>query len=379
MALCSHIIQKSGITINHKAILPKPNDPLPKYSYFAIHFLKGFILNNRSKLRRLVALAFILLLPISVSAGLVSAINSMFSRSASAENLTPEKGLQNMALLIAMSNTSAGEPSNKSINVDNDALVPEVAPSGQSGSHKPTSDQISVYVVHEGDTLSQIAEMFNVTVNTIKWGNDLKSNTLKVGETLVILPVSGVRHIVIKGDTVDSIAKKYKGDKNEILAYNNLKDGQKLEVGALVIVPDGEVMPEVVSNTSSVVRTTSSSSGLKEYAGYYLRPIVGGMKTQGIHGYNAIDIAAPVGTSILASADGEVIISRAGGWNGGYGNYIVIKHANGTQTLYSHNNQNYVSAGDKVKQGDVIGTVGKTGKVTGAHLHFEIRGAKNPF
>ncbi len=321
-----------------------------------------------------------LVLPISVSAGLVGAIANMFSRNVSAENVLPAKNIQNMALLVAVA-TPLSEGLPEPINVEGDALVAEVGPSGTKSSQnaKPTSDQISVYVVHEGDTLSQIAEMFNVTVNTIKWGNDLKSNTLKVGETLVILPISGVRHTVEKGDTIDSLAKKYKGDKEEIIAYNNLSSDQKLEIGSVVIIPDGEVVPIVTSSVSSGSKAVSSGSGLKEYVGYYLRPIVGGRKSQGIHGYNAVDIAAPVGTPIMASADGEVIISRTGGWNGGYGNYIVIKHSNGTQTLYSHNNANYVSAGDTVKQGEVIGTVGKTGKVTGAHLHFEIRGAKNPF
>jgi murein DD-endopeptidase MepM/ murein hydrolase activator NlpD len=110
-----------------------------------------------------------------------------------------------------------------------------------------------------------------------------------------------------------------------------------------------------------------------------MRPVAGGKKTQGIHGYNGIDIGAPVGTPIYASADGEVIISRSGGWNGGYGNYVVIRHSNGTQTLYSHNSKNAVAVGDTVKQGDIIGFIGATGKATGPHLHFEIRGAKNPF
>jgi LysM repeat protein len=335
---------------------------------------------NKISFKKTVVILLALVLPISVSAGLVGAIANIFSRNVSAENIPAEKNIQNMALLVAVA-TPLSEGLSEPVNVEGNALVAEVGPSGTKSSpnSKPTSDQISVYVVHEGDTLSQIAEMFNVTVNTIKWGNDLKSNTLRVGETLVILPISGVRHTVVKGDTIDSLAKKYKGDKEEIIAYNNLKSSQTLEIGSIVIIPDGEVVPIVTSSISSGSNTVSSGSGLKEYVGYYLRPIVGGRKSQGIHGYNAIDIAAPVGTPIMASADGEVIISRTGGWNGGYGNYIVIKHANGTQTLYSHNNVNYVSAGDKVKQGEVIGTVGATGKVTGAHLHFEIRGAKNPF
>lgn len=330
--------------------------------------------------RRILLALLVLLLPISVYAGPVGDFFSSIFDSSSKETALSSKNIQNMSLLVA----AIIPPSNGSSHipiVEGNALVPESGPSGtapESVAHKPTSDQISIYVVREGDTLSQIAEMFNVTVNTIKWGNDLSSNTLKVGETLVILPISGVRHTVVKGDTIESLAKKYKGDVDEIIAYNNVQKGQPLEIGSEIIIPDGEVIPppSVYSGSAPLKPGTSS---LKEYAGYYMRPIVGGRKSQGLHGYNAIDIAAPVGTPILASADGEVIISRSGGWNGGYGNYVVIRHENGTQTLYSHNSTNNVSVGDSVKQGDIIGFVGKTGKVTGAHLHFEIRGAKNPF
>ena len=111
-------------------------------------------------------------------------------------------------------------------------------------------------------------------------------------------------------------------------------------------------------------------------SGYYIRPIVGGRRSQGLHGRNAVDFAAPTGTPILASAAGTVVFS---GRNGGYGNLIVIEHNNGTQTAYAHNSKNLVKQGDVVEQGDIIGRVGSTGKSTGPHVHFEIRGAKNPF
>jgi len=321
----------------------------------------------------------VLLLPISVSAGLVGALSSMFFGNSGKENLLTNKNIQNMTLLVAVATPLTNGQDFNIPTVENNALVSNVGPSGIVSDplvSKPTSDQISIYVVRAGDTLSQIAEMFDVTVNTIKWGNDLSSNTLKEGDTLVILPISGVKHVVVKGDTLASIAKKYKGDAEEIIAYNNLSKRASLSVGSIIIVPDGEVL---ASSPRSITSGPRSSSSLKEYAGFYMRPIVGGKKTQGIHGYNGVDLAAPVGTPILASADGEVIISRGGGWNGGYGNYIVIKHKNGTQTLYSHNSRNTVSVGDSVKQGDVIGFIGTSGKVTGAHVHFEIRGAKNPF
>ncbi len=312
-----------------------------------------------------------LLLPISVSAGLFS----LLWGGSDDTNLFPDKNIQNMALLVAVA-TPLGSDISPALEVEDDALVSNIGPTGatpETSTHKATSDQISIYVVREGDTLSQIAEMFNVTVNTIKWGNDLSSNILRVGDTLVILPITGVKHTVVKGDTLSSVAKKYKGDIGEIAAYNDLQKGQSLTVDSVVIIPDGEI----ISLSSSYAG--SRSSGLKEYKGYYLRPIVGGVRSQGLHGHNAIDIAAPVGTPILAMADGQVIISRIGGWNGGYGNYVVIKHSNGTQTLYAHNRRNNVSVGDIVEQGDVIATIGTTGNITGPHLHFEIRGAVNPF
>lgn len=315
-------------------------------------------------------------MPISVSAGLIGAINSIFLDDKDDQNIF-SKGVQSMAILVPTGAPNITHQAESSLIVDDNALVSQIGPMGFAPittSHKASSDQISIYVVRDGDTLSQIANMFDVSVNTIKWGNDLTSNTLRKGQNLVILPVSGVKHVVSKGDTLASLVKKYKGDIEEIMAYNDLSKDSILVAGSVVIIPDGEIMMTPVNNIK-----VGQNSGLKEYVGYYMRPIVGGKKTQGIHGYNGVDLAAPVGTPILAAASGEVIISRSGGWNGGYGNYVVIRHANGTQTLYSHNSKNKVSVGDSVEQGDVIGLVGSSGKATGAHVHFEIRGAKNPF
>lgn len=260
--------------------------------------------------------------------------------------------------------------------VDGVALLSESGPSGTDADievSKPESDQISTYVVREGDTLSEIADMFGVSVNTVVWANDLKrGNVIQPGQTLAILPVSGIKHTVAKGETLAGIIKKYKGTPEEVYEFNDLGAGSVLAVGDTVVIPYG-VAPQV--STGSIASGVSGPS----LVGYYLKPVVGASKTQGIHGYNGIDLGAKTGTNVLASAAGEVIISRISGWNGGYGQYIVIKHPNGTQTLYAHLSQNYVSAGQQVSQGQVIGAVGNTGRSTGAHLHFEVRGARNPF
>lgn len=270
--------------------------------------------------------------------------------------------------------------------VDNSALLAETGLTGSlvEVNERQTTGQISIYEVREGDTLSQIAEMFGVSVNTIRWANDF-DGAISPGQTLVILPVTGVKHVVKSGGTVEDIAELYSGDPREIALFNGISVKTELKPGDEILVPHGaiEAAPEKTKSNSSgktVVHTqTSSSSSSASADGYFIRPISGGYKSQGIHGYNAVDLAAPVGTPVRAAASGTVIISRSSGWNGGYGSYIVIKHDNGTQSLYAHLSADYVVVGQRVSQGENIGAVGNTGKSTGAHIHFEIRGARNPF
>ena len=363
MASLSHITQKSRITINPTTILSLFSFGSQKRPYFTRKHKDRFLNNNIAKQYVFGFALVVSLLPIYVSAGLVEIFSHVF-KPIQASEVVKNGSLEDMALL------STFEPKeNTLIYMDGDAILPnnQVSPS------KHKNDQISTYVVHKGDTLSEIATMFGVSINTIKWSNDLTSNTLKENQVLVILPISGISHIVKDGETINSIAKQYGSDLQEILAFNNLKIGDSLVLGSSIIIPDGE--PTLDHNHSySFVENEQVDND-----GYFNRPVASGKKTQGIHGFNAIDIAAPLNTPILASASGKVIVSRSGGWNGGYGNYIVIKHDNGTQTLYAHNNENKVSVGDVVKKGDVIALMGSTGKATGIHLHFEVRGAKNPF
>lgn len=265
--------------------------------------------------------------------------------------------------------------------LDDTALLASGSVSGETVDVEPvkrSGGQISVYEVREGDTLSQIATMFNVSINTIKWSNDIKGS-ISPGQTLVILPISGIEYTVKKGDTIAGIAKKYKAHADEIRDFNEL--GTELVVGAKIIIPDAEISepaPQVAKKSSGASSGGGSAPAVS--GGSWLKwPVAGGVKTQGIHGYNAVDIGAPAGTPVYAAAGGTVLISRSGAWNGGYGNYVVIKHSNGVQTLYAHHSRNAVTTGQWVNQGDVIGYVGSTGKSTGNHLHFEVRGGSNPF
>lgn len=240
-------------------------------------------------------------------------------------------------------------------------------------------DRVFLYTVKPGDTPSSIAKSFGVTLNTILWANNLKSaSMISVGDQLIILPISGVKYTVKKGDTVDSIAKKYKQDAADIVAANGLPIGADLEAGTDLIIPNGE-NPTEQAPSSGVSKRFASLPLLK---GYFLRPIQGGRKTQGIHGNNGVDLANSCGLPIMAAADGQVLIARTTGYNGGFGEFIVIDHPNGTQTVYAHDLKIMVTPGEEVAQGQIIGLIGNTGNTrgtTGCHVHFEIHGARNPF
>lgn len=244
----------------------------------------------------------------------------------------------------------------------------------------PQNDSISVYEVKKGDTIGDIAKLYNVSKNTIIWANDLKGKNIKEGDSILILPVSGVKYTVKKGDTLKSIAKKHKAETESISDFNSLAVGESLNIGDELIIPDGEIVDEApVKKPAASIKAKAKRYLVSNTAGYYMRPLIGGVKTQGIHGQNAVDIATPKGSPLLAAADGVVLAAKSSGYNGGYGMIVIISHPNGTQTIYAHMSSLNVSAGDRVIQGQVIGASGNSGKSTGPHLHFEIRGAENPF
>lgn len=298
----------------------------------------------------------------------------------------PARNSQNMALLRADMSPEPGlARGGGDITVANgNALVAESGPLGTMGNidEFPLYQRISLYTVREGDTLSLIAKMYGVSVNTIVWANNLSGRSIQLGQTLTILPISGIAHTAKKGDTLKSIAKKYKTDVAELALFNDLKEDEILADGVIVTIPEGEtvVVPSAAGKIPEKTFKTTAAHDTNgpDFPGYYIRP-TNGIKTQGLHGYNGIDLGSPTGTPIYAAAAGDVIISRNSGWNGGYGNYAVISHSNGTQTLYGHMKEVIVAVGDKVYQGQIIGYVGNTGRSTGPHLHFEIRGARNPF
>jgi LysM repeat protein len=273
---------------------------------------------------------------------------------------------------------------------EDSALVPSGGPVGALSSASiggTGGSEITLYEVREGDTLSEIADMFGVSVNTILWANDIKdASTIQPGDTLLILPVSGVQYTVKRGGTLEDVAELFDADVEEIALFNGIDPDAPLAAGTELIVPGGNLAPvkkttaKAASSASKPVASTARQA-LPDLTGYYRNPLGGSYLSQGIHGTNGVDLAGmPVGSPVTAAAAGTVIVSKSGGgYNGGYGNYVVVTHDNGTQTLYAHLSSVSVTVGQSIAQGETLGGVGNTGRSTGIHLHFEVRGAKNPF
>lgn len=235
------------------------------------------------------------------------------------------------------------------------------------------------YVVQSGDTLSVIASKFSVTTNSIKWSNaNVKDiDNIKPGMTLKIPTVSGIIYKVQKGDSIELIAAKYKSKSELIISYNDLY-GENIKVGMTLLIPNGQKTDPKPAPTTTTRVASSSSGGGRYGSDSYIAStgslrfptIVGGSGYYNGYHWWAIDIPNNIGTPIYAADSGRVVEARYG-YNGGFGNTILLDHGNGMQTRYGHMSTLKILGG-YVTRGQVIGYMGSTGRSTGSHLHFEI-------
>ncbi len=232
-------------------------------------------------------------------------------------------------------------------------------------------DKIENYTVRSGDTLEAIAKRFDISIDTIKWANNLKSDTIKPDQTLKIPPITGVVHTVKSGDNIYTVAKKYKVDAQNIVnfPFNDFTDLDTfaLSVGQVLYVPGGVIEEErpIVSQYFAQIQAGVRGSS------NFIWPTSGVITQYPVWYHMALDIANNAMPAILASDTGTVVF--AGCLQYGYGCHIIIDHGNGYQSLYAHLSSIGVSPGQVVSKGAQIGVMGSTGRSSGTHLHFEIR------
>lgn len=238
-------------------------------------------------------------------------------------------------------------------------------------SEKPR-DSVIKHTVSEGETISSIAEKYNVSTDTVKWANpDIKGEKIAIGQELAIPPVTGVVIKVTKGETIYSIAKKYKTEPQNILnfPFNDFTDLDTfaLAAGQTLVVPDG-VMPEAQPVYSPrLIAQVGAIPG----DGQFIWPTQGLITQRPVSYHMAVDIANPSLPGVAAADGGQVVVVERQRY--GYGWHVIVDHKNGYQTLYAHLSDIYVNVGQGVSKGSIIGKMGSTGRSSGPHLHFEVR------
>lgn len=258
------------------------------------------------------------------------------------------------------------------------------------------------HIVKQGDTLCGISRRSGISVNDLKVINNLQSDRIYVGQKIYYEPHDPVRrnlyvterrlppdkkHTVKRGESLTIIAKMYGLDLLELLHYNHIVKWA-IEEGDVLFLAEGMLKPEPLKRETEKKPATlpkkKSSPKIKDENKIveaktpiskkdFASPLQDFRVSQRFNRdqrHQGIDLAAPAGTPIYASKSGTVMYS---GTQTGYGNMVILEHPNRIMTVYAHNEKNIVEAGDKIKQGDQIATVGSTGRSTGNHLHFEIR------
>lgn len=245
--------------------------------------------------------------------------------------------------------------------------LPSERPGAEAGETEKAPDlYYKLYTVQKGDIIGQIATSHGVTQDAIISLNKLKNTrNIQIGTILKIPSINGILYKTKKGDTPESIADQYRVSLEKIALVNNITDNV-ISPGSVIFLPDAKL------DWVTLQEINGDLFRRPLHGGYYISSRYGwrdnpfsGSRTF----HNGMDMATARGTPVYAALDGTV---SATGYDVTYGNYIVISHHSGYQTLYGHLNTILTSPGKFVTTSTKIGLVGNTGQSTGPHLHFTI-------
>ena len=187
---------------------------------------------------------------------------------------------------------------------------------------------------------------------------------------------AGLRHRVARGESLYRIAKAYGVSPDTLARVNGIKDAQRIEVGQVIVIPHARrALPVGVITPERARADRPAPPELPRGPSPFVWPVEAGLLSspfgpRGASHHDGIDISTPEGTPVRAARGGRVLYSDE---LRGYGKLIIVAHDDGYATVYAHNRENRTHSGEAVRQGDVIASVGRTGKTSGANLHFEIR------
>jgi LysM repeat protein len=224
--------------------------------------------------------------------------------------------------------------------------------------------EVETVTVRPGDTISEIAQQYGLELDTVLSFNGIQNvHRLQVGKQLKIPNLDGVMYTVRRGDSLSSIAQGFGVSVNTILDVNNLQS-DVIQPADELFVPGGRMNDIERKRILGELFVYPTRGRLTSRYGWRISPFTG---IRSFH--NGVDLANAVGTPVWASMEGVV---KSVGYNQAYGNYIILNHRGGYQTLYGHMDTISVKTGQRIGQRQRLGTMGNTGYSTGSHLHFSI-------
>lgn len=299
----------------------------------------------------------------------------------------------------------------KSVNAPPDVKVTAASRGGATSRQAASSSKVipvsyqsaSNYVtVQKGDTVYALARRHNVPIRSLIETNRLRPPfLLSPGQKLSLPPSS--THVVQKGETIYSISRKYSVDMSSLARQNSIPwpysiyPGQALNLPGSIVAPKKQTVAAKQAaaskktktsaksqkkTTQTKKKTTARKSNVRlpeppsRSKGKFAWPLRGTIITKfgsagaGRHN-DGINIKVPEGTSVKAAENG--IVAYAGNELKGFGNLLLVKHADGWMTAYAHNKEFLVKRGQTVKKGEVMAKAGKTGNAKEPQLHFEVR------
>lgn len=241
---------------------------------------------------------------------------------------------------------------------------PAVSEGGIDMPPLPVTLAVSTYVVRPGDALSSIASRYRISLDTLISMNGIRdARRIQAGTRLRVPNISGIVHVVARGESVGSVAARYGVGTTAILDANDL-GSSVIRPGQSLFIPGARMSATELKKALGELVAWPVRGGISSGFGYRPNPFTGIRQF-----HNAIDIVAPEGTPVRAAMDGRVADT---GYNAIYGNYVILTHPDGYQTLYAHLSKVAVKRGASLRQGAALGAVGSTGYSTGPHLHFSV-------
>lgn len=247
------------------------------------------------------------------------------------------------------------------------------------------------YTVQPGDTVSSIAASFGIDPEYIIWNNpevEMDPDNLLVGEKIMVPSVSGIVYRVTLGDTLSDIATFYQIDVQNIIGFlpNGVSSPDSVVEGMVLVLPGAVPPPPPIPAAVSVVEAGNpepepapvpAANPLPPASTGYIWPYYGPVSSpfgeaRGGSYHKGVDLDGfgNYGAPIVAAASGTVVLAAWDDWGLGY--HVIIQHEDGSRTVYAHLSDVYVSQGQYVAQGEMVGALGDTGYATGPHLHFEL-------